>query len=96
MDEDATWYGDRPRTRRHYVRWGPSCHLPKKGAEPPPEFSAHVYRGHGRPSQLLLSSCKNCVENEGLLKVAGSQYTVKVKVFLNAIFRTVWQQLTRF
>ena len=23
-----------------------------------PLFSAHVYCGHGRPSQLLLSSCK--------------------------------------
>ena len=24
-----------------------------------PFFSAHVYCGHGRPSQLLLSSCHN-------------------------------------
>jgi len=31
---------------------------PAKGAEqPPPLFSAHVYCVHGRPSQLLLSSC---------------------------------------
>jgi len=31
---------------------------PAKGAQqPPPLFSAHVYCGHGRPSQLLLSSC---------------------------------------
>jgi len=31
---------------------------PPKGAQqPPPLFSAHVYCGHGRPSQLLLSSC---------------------------------------
>jgi len=32
-----------------------------------PIFSAHVYRGHGRPSQLLLSSCKfevsTCLHN---------------------------------
>jgi len=28
-----------------------------KGAQPHPLFSAHVYCGHGRPSQLLLSSC---------------------------------------
>ena len=26
---------------------------------PPPLFSAHIYCGHGRPSQLLLSSCTN-------------------------------------
>jgi len=30
-----------------------------KGAEHP-LFSAHVYCGHCRPSQLLLSSCTNC------------------------------------
>jgi len=26
-----------------------------------PLFSAHVYCGHGRPSQLLLSSCNSCL-----------------------------------
>jgi len=30
---------------------------PAKGAQQLPLFSAHVYCGHGRPSQLLLSSC---------------------------------------
>jgi len=30
---------------------------PAKGAQPSLLFSAHVYCGHGRPSQLLLSSC---------------------------------------
>ena len=30
---------------------------PAKGAQHP-LFSAHVYCGHGRPSHLLLSSCK--------------------------------------
>jgi len=57
MDEDATWYRSRPRPRPHCVRRGPSS-SPAKGAEqPPPLSSAHVYCGHGRPSQLLLSSC---------------------------------------
>jgi len=28
-----------------------------KGAQQSPLFSAHVYCGHGRPSQVLLSSC---------------------------------------
>jgi len=33
---------------------------PVKGVQPrSPLFSAHVYCGHGRPSQLLLSSCIN-------------------------------------
>ena len=29
-----------------------------KGTQQPALFSAHVYCGHGRPSQLLLSSCR--------------------------------------
>jgi len=29
-----------------------------------PLFSAHVYCGHRRPSQLLLSSCSNIDEHE--------------------------------
>jgi len=44
MDQDVTWYGGRPRLRRLCVRWGPSP-LPPKGAEPPPQFSAHFYCG---------------------------------------------------
>jgi len=28
-----------------FVRWGPRSTLPKKGAEPPPQFSAHFYCG---------------------------------------------------
>jgi len=32
MDQDATWYGYRPRHRRHCVRWGPSS--PQKGHSP--------------------------------------------------------------
>jgi len=55
MDEDAAWYGSRPRHRSHCIR----CRVPDpaKGAQQPPLFSVHVYCGHGRPSQLLLSSC---------------------------------------
>ena len=44
MHYDATCYGGRSRPRRLCVRWGPSP-LPKNGAEPFPQFSAHVYCG---------------------------------------------------
>ena len=37
MDQDATWYGGRPRPRRHCVRRGPSS--------PSPRERAHVYCG---------------------------------------------------
>jgi len=43
----------RPRLRPHCTRPGPSSR--ERGTAP--LFSAHVYCGHGRPSQLLLSSC---------------------------------------
>jgi len=57
MDEDATWYGSRPWPRPLCIRRVRS--YPRKGHSSPPLFSAHVYCGHGRPSQLLLSSCNS-------------------------------------
>ena len=46
MDQDATWYGGRPRPRPHCVRWGPSSPSPSKKRGTAPQFSAHVYCGH--------------------------------------------------
>jgi len=59
-DQDETWYGCMPRSRRHCVRWRPIS--PKKGGQQPPNFWAHVlwpngwmdqdttwYRGRPRP-----------------------------------------------
>ena len=57
MYQDATWHGGRPRPRPHCVLDG-VLQLPRKGHVQQPLFSAHVYCGHGRPSQLLLSSCQ--------------------------------------
>jgi len=57
MDQDATWYAVRPRSRRHCVRWGPSS--PRKGAEqPPPPTSPHVYYGQ---TVVHLSNCWSLV-----------------------------------
>ena len=59
MDQDATWYGtngSRPRPRPHCVRRGPSSLRRERGTAAA-LFWAHVYCGHGRLSQLLLSSC---------------------------------------
>jgi len=57
MDNDATSYGSRPQPRPHCVRRGPSSRPRERGTAASPLFSVHVYCGHGRPSQLLLSSC---------------------------------------
>ena len=54
MDEDAAWYGIRSRPGPHCTIWGPNS---RERGTAAPLFSAHVYCGHGRPSQLLLSSC---------------------------------------
>jgi len=35
MDQDATWYGGRPRPRRLCVRWESRSPSPKRGVEPP-------------------------------------------------------------
>ena len=61
MDEDAAWYGSRPRPRPHCTRprRGPSsreCGTAASSFRP-----AHVYCDHGRLSQLLLSSCIMCL-----------------------------------
>jgi len=41
MDQDATWYGARPRPRRLVLDWDPAP-LPKNDAQPP-KFLAHFY-----------------------------------------------------
>ena len=56
MDEAATWYGSRPRPRPHCIRRVPALAIRETGTAAP-IFSARVNCGHGRPSQLLLSSC---------------------------------------
>jgi len=42
MDQDTTWYGDRPRPKQLCVRWTP-LPLPKRGGDS--KFSACVYCG---------------------------------------------------
>ena len=57
IDEDAAlpaWYGSRPRPRPHCTRRAPSF---RERGTAAPLFLAHVYCGHGRPSQPLLSYC---------------------------------------
>jgi len=54
MDQDATWYGGRPRPRPLCDRWGPS---PRKGHSSPPLLGSCLLWPNDRPSQLLLSTC---------------------------------------
>jgi len=61
MDEDAAWYTEVDLGPGHIVLYGVPA--PAKGAQQPPSFRpmSIVYCGHGRPSQLLLSSCSDTV-----------------------------------
>ena len=59
----ATWYGDRPRPRRHCVRWGPMQLLKRKGALRPTAFRPTLL-WHGRPSQrVTVVSRTICINN---------------------------------
>ena len=58
MDEDATWYRNRPRSRFHGYIVLDGVPALRDGGTAALLFSAHVYCGQGRPCQLLLSFCK--------------------------------------
>jgi len=57
IDQDTTWYGGRPRPRRHCVKWRPSS--PTERGTTTPHFSAHVYCGQtvAHLNILLFSNC---------------------------------------
>ena len=59
MDQDATWYGVRPRPKPHCVRWGGTHLSHGKGHSSPPLFGPCLLWPNGRPSQQLLSSCES-------------------------------------
>jgi len=52
MDQDATWYGGRPRRRPHCVRWGPSSPPHRKGHSSPPTF-----RRMSKPVSVVQGAC---------------------------------------
>ena len=68
MDEDATWYGSIDLRTGHIVLYGFPA-LRERGTAPP-LLLGHVYCGHGRPSQLLLSSCIDLRKNRTILNVS--------------------------
>jgi len=45
MDQDATWYGGRPRPRPHCVRWRPSFPHGKGHSSPPPQLFGLCFFG---------------------------------------------------
>ena len=78
VDQDATWYGSRPRSRSHCTRRRAILRTPpvtRKRSTAAPPLSAHVYCGHGHPSQLLLSSCLN-------ITLAGASRPLSVQLSL--------------
>jgi len=77
MDQDADWYGGRPRPRRHCVRWGLSS-LPPKGAQQPlPRVPAHVCCGQSvaHLSNCCMSSCWKYVVKQGELRHCSDSFS---------------------
>jgi len=58
MDQDATWYGGRPRLRQHCVRRGPSS--PTARGTIALRFGPCLLWLNGCPSQQLISCCCVC------------------------------------
>jgi len=61
--------------------------VPAKGAQQPSLFLAHVYCGHGRPYQLLLSSCWNCpwIQRPIPMALYTARYTARVQDSLSTV-----------
>ena len=56
IDQDATWYGGRPRLRPRCIRWAPSSSPTERGTAAP-TFRPMSIEPNGRRSQQLLTSC---------------------------------------
>jgi len=73
MDQDATWYGGRP---GDFLLDGDPASLPKKGAYPPPQFSAHVHSSSSSqvflkwPKQRRHHEDHHCGQMAGWIKMA--------------------------
>ena len=90
MDQDATWYGDRPRPRPHCARWGPSSPTQKGHS---PQFLAHVYCGqiyYGRTAVCIRIPLDTEV-GLSLVCLFVSNFAQKLQTDLCEIFREGWQ-----
>jgi len=63
---------------------------PRERGTAAPLFSAHVYCGHGRPSQLLLSSCCSIVHQK-----ISSERSKKNKIIITKTVRAIYHKNTQ-
>jgi len=95
VDQDATWYGGRPRLRRHCVRWRPSS-PPRKGAQQPPLFVPCLLWPNGRhPSNcwafVLYFIAALSVQDVGGIGDIRLDYFSRLIVYLNPLkWRIKW------
>ena len=75
MDQSATWCEDRPRPRRHCLRWGPSSRHGKGHIRP--HFWAHVYCGQ------MVAHLSNC---SALVKIFGNLFLRIITLLLRWLF----------
>jgi len=60
IDQDATWYGDRPQPAPHRVRWGPNS--PTERAHQPTNTVRSLRGQAGQPASVNRGSCLYCGE----------------------------------
>jgi len=83
MDEDATWYGSRPRTRPHCVRRGPRP--PRKGNSSPPSFRSMTIVTTVAHLSYCWALVLNAVNEEKFTIVGGKLSYIKSITFIAAI-----------
>jgi len=86
MHQDATWYGGRPRPRRHCAGWGPTFTPPKMGAEPPPQFSPHVYCSQTTRWTKTALGIEVCLDPGHTLCYIGTQFPSPKREQMSLIF----------
>jgi len=88
VDQDTTWYVNRPRPRRHCVRWGPSS-FTKSGTATPTLWHALLARSPiSAAAEHVLLFCTNCLNPCRLSDRPKSKVNLDfVKRLCNTVFR---------
>ena len=103
MDQDGTWHGGGPRSRRHCAGWGPSCHHPHQKRDKPPNFWPTTGR-RNKPTAMAIvpnispgDSCK--VRLDQLMTILLQTYklvllSLKVRFFWKSLNRSIFGEIT--
>jgi len=89
-DEDVTWY--RSRLGPGHIVLYEDLAPPAKGAQQP---FRPMYSGHGRPSQLLLSSCISCITKSIMISADILRYSERIAHISDKIQIYVFEDMSK-